>query len=559
MRAHYTQMVKDTDKRVRKTIRIQNMDENSCFYGGVPEDNGIFQAKSTIYKITALVTAYLNKDSEYCGNRKVYDRIDVALSYVEKCQHESGLFDYVTCNFISAPDTAFCIKKLIPTLLLLRKVLKGECMEHVGAEIDGKVKSISERIENIVHAGARGLLQGGFHTPNHRWAIASVLAYSGMIFIESELTKGAFRYLNEGIDCNEDGEFSEKSAGNYNRINNDAMIMLTEAFGNEEYEAYALKNLRMMLTYFEPDDSVFTANSTRFDKDRLIFPKDYYLEYLKMGIKYNIPEFLDMANRIFEIVNEKGISSPDFLTQLMLNPNLIDYEHNGSGYNTDYSVFYKRSGIARIRRGELSVTIMNGKSNFVYIHNGSIKLEMKVGGSFCEHRAFKSETMIVDENGAYHLHQTMHGWYYLPFEEKPETSDWWEMDNTKRPQKKGPDMDIDVTVTEVPGGADINIRTSGVEGAPWRIELAFSGIDRISNEYMNLAVHGDEVLVLKSGMFTASNKEASLIVGPAFGEHHFTEGKEDSEAKTPGAATVYFTDYTAFNHTISIRNGNYGL
>ncbi len=552
-------MVKDTDKRVRKTIRIQNMDENSRFYGGVPEDNGIYQAKSTIYKMTALVAAYVNEDSVFCNDSELLKRIDKALSYIEKCLHENGLFDYVTCNFFSAPDTAFCIKKLIPTFLLLRRLRNGEKVGHVGVCMDESLENITVRIENIVHSGAHGLLRGGFHTPNHRWAIAAVLAYAGMIFNEEVLTKGAFLYLNEGIDCNEDGEFSEKSAGNYNRINNDAMIMLTEALGNSEYEAHALKNLRMMLTYFEPDDSVFTANSTRFDKDRLIFPKDYYLEYLKMGLKYDIPEFLDMANRIFEIVYEKGISSPDFLTQLMLNEELIDLEHIGSGYNTDYSVLYKKSGIARIRRGELSMTVMNGKSNFFYIHNGSIKLEIKVGGSFCEHRAFKSETMTTDENGTYHLHQTMHGWYYLPFEEKPETSDWWEMDNTKRPQKKGPDMDIDVTVTEVPGGADVNVKTSGVEGAPWRIELAFSGIDRITNGYMSMPVHGDEVLVLRQGMFTVSNKDSALTIGPAFGEHHFTEGKEDSEVKTVGAATVYLTDYTAFNHTISIRNGNYAL
>ncbi len=44
-----------------------------------------------------------------------------------------------------------------------------------------------------------------------------------------------------------------------------------------------------------------------------------------------------------------------------------------------------------------------------------------------------------------------------------------------------------------------------------------------------------------------------MEVGPAFGVHHFTEGKEDSEAKTPGAATVYLTDYTEFHHVISIR------
>lgn len=559
MRAHYQQIVKDTDGRIRKTFRLQNMDENSRFYGGVPEDNGIYQAKSTIYKTTALVAGYVNKDSAFSHNPDTMKRIKLALSYIEKCQHESGLFDYVTCNFNSAPDTAFCIKKLVPTLELLRTIRDGKASAYVAENIYEDVKEVHERIEKIVHNGAKGLLQGGFHTPNHRWAIASLLAYSGMLFNDSSLTKQADIYLNEGIDCNDDGEFSEKSAGNYNRVNNDAMIMLTESLGDEKYEAYALRNLKMMLTYFEPDDSVFTANSTRFDKDRLIFPKDYYLEYLKMGVKYNIPEFLDMANSIFKTVAEKGITSPDFLTQLMQRPDLIELEHEGCGYNKNYEVFYKESGILRRRRGDLSVTVMNGKSNFLYVHTGSIKLEMKVGGSFCEHRAFKSETMTKNEDGSYSLHQTMRGWYYLPFEEKPETSDWWKMDNAHRPKKMGPDMNIDVTITEVENGVDVNVKTSGVEGAPWRIELAFGGIERIANEHMSMAVTGDEVLVLRDGMFTASNKFDQLTVGPAFGEHHFTEGKEDSEAKTPGAATVYFTDYTSFDHTIQIRNGNYGL
>ena len=127
------------------------------------------------------------------------------------------------------------------------------------------------------------------------------------------------------------------------------------------------------------------------------------------------------------------------------------------------------------------------------------------------------------------------------------------MDNAARPKKLGPDMDIHVIVRETAQGIDVDIQTSGVEGAPWRIELAFSGIDRISNEHMTMPVHGDEVLVLKDSCFTVSNRVSSMEVGPAFGFHHFTEGKEDSEAKTPGAATVYLTDYTAFHHVISIK------
>ena len=113
--------------------------------------------------------------------------------------------------------------------------------------------------------------------------------------------------------------------------------------------------------------------------------------------------------------------------------------------------------------------------------------------------------------------------------------------------------DIDVIIRETEGGLDVDIRTSGVEGAPWRVELAFNGIDRISNEHMTMPINGDEVLVLKDSFFEVSNYDASMEVGPAFGLHHFTDGKEDSEVKTPGAATVYMTDYTEFHHVISIR------
>ena len=178
---------------------------------------------------------------------------------------------------------------------------------------------------------------------------------------------------------------------------------------------------------------------------------------------------------------------------------------------------------------------------------------VKLAGSFCEHRAFIPETMTRDESGAFCLHQTMRGWYYLPFREKPATSDWWKMDNASREKKLGPDMDIDVCIREVNDALEVSLTTSGVAGAPWRVELAFSGIDRISNPHMTMPVHGDEVLVLRDSDFTVSNAASSMGVGPAFGVDHFTGGTEDSEAKTPGAATVYMTDYTPFRRVITIR------
>ncbi len=547
MEAHYQKMLKDTENRVLKALQIQVMDKNSTRYGGFPEVSGIVHAKITIYKVAPMIACFCNPDSVYYRNELVRDRIHLGLDYITSVQHENGLFDYVTCNFNSAPDTAFCIKKFLPFYEFLRNKKEKN-------DIEPEEEKILTRVEGIVKKGCRGLLEGGFHTPNHRWAIASLLMKGSVLFEDEEMKKAAQAYLNEGIDCTEDGEFSEKSAGNYNRINNDAMIMLTEATGDAVYEEYALRNLTMMLTYMEPDDSIFTANSTRFDKDHLVFPKDYYLEYLRMGIKYKRDDFLGMANRIFEIVEEKHITSPDFLIFFMRYPTLRTYSYTGVYKQPDFEKFYKWSEIARRRNGRYLYTVMGRKSNFFYIHNGTIKMEMKVGGSFCEHRAFISEIMEQERNGVYHLSQVMKGWYYLPFEEDQGTSDWWKMDQTKRKKKMGPDMHIDVWVTEVEDGVDVRVKTSGVEGAPWRIELAFTGADFLTTEGVEMPLDGSETIVVKKGYMEVSNAEDALIIGPCFGEHHFMEGKEDSEAKSAGAATIYLTDYTAFDHTIEIRN-----
>ena len=543
MRSHYEQIIRDTEKRAVRAMKTQNLDPNSPYYGAFVMPNGVYMQKHALYCIADIGAVYCNLESKLYHDEKLLASMLIGLDYVRAQQHENGLFDYITCNFFSAPDTAFCIG----IILHLAQFLKRK-----EALVAGEAALLA-KLDPIIHDGGRGLLEGGFHTPNHRWAIAALLATCGKLHGEADLTQAAFQYLNEGIDCNEDGEYSEKSAGNYNGVNNQAMLLLAAALGDDSYEQHVIRNLRMMLTYWEPDDSIFTANSTRFDKDRLVYPEGYYWFYLYLGAKYNIPEFAAMANYTFDIVREKNILSPNVLIRYMLHPELIDFESDVCGTPTQYHAYYADSGIARVRREGYTYTVMKDKSNFLYVHNGDIKLAVKIGGSFCEHRAFKAETMEMDATGAFHLHQTMRGWYYLPFSEKPATSDWWQMDNASRPKKLGPDMDIDVTVRETEDGIDVDIRTSGVEGAPWRVELAFSGIDRISNDHMTMPVRGDEVLVLKDSFFTVSNAVSTMEVGPAFGVHHFTDGKEDSEAKTPGAATVYLTDYTAFHHTISIR------
>lgn len=542
MRTHYEQMIRDTETRALRSLEKQNQDGQSPWFGAMVMPDGVYMQKYTLNCVAEMAAVYLNPDSRLYHDGRLLTSMLRGLDFAAGQQHENGLFDYITCNFLSAPDTAFCVGFLIP----VRQYMSG-----LRNMTDGE-RAIFERMDRILHRGGRGLLEGGFHTPNHRWAIASTLACCGRMYGEEDLLRAADVYLNEGIDCNADGEYSEKSAGNYNGVNNDAMLLLSESLGDPSYEQHVIRNLRMMLTYWEPDDTVFTANSTRFDKDRVVTPENYYWAYLYLGSKYGIPEFLSMANYIFKIVDEKRLPAPSDLIRYMLHPELIDTEWSGCGTPEHYRALYADSGIARVRRWRWTYTVMRDKSDFLYVHNGHIRLAVKLGGSYFEHRAFKAES-IADEGGAFRLRQTMRGWYYLPFEEKPATSDWWKMDNASRKKKPGPDMDIHIVVRETEDGLDVEFDVSGVQNAPWRVELAFQGIDRISNEHMTMPVHGDEVLVLRDSVFTVSSPASSMEVGPAFGLHHFTEGKEDSEAKTPGCATVYLTDYTPFRRTVHIR------
>jgi len=395
MRKHYEQMIRDTEKRARHHQKTQNLDVNSPYYGAFVMPNGVYMQKHALYCIADIGAVYCNAESGLYHNEDLLASMLRGLDYVRSTQHENGLFDYITCNFFSAPDTAFCIGII---LHLAQYLKRREVLD------DGEAMLL-EKLDAIIHDGGRGLLEGGFHTPNHRWAIAALLATCGKLYGEEDLTQAAFAYLNEGIDCNDDGEYSEKSAGNYNSVNNQAMLLLADALGDDSYEQHVIRNLRMMLTYWEPDDSIFTANSTRFDKDRLVYPDGYYWFYLYLGAKYNIPEFAAMANYIFEIVREKNILSPNCLIRYMLYPELIDFESELSGTPREYHAYYADSGIARVRKGKYTYTVMKDKSNFLWVHNGSIKLAVKIGGSFCEivTTDYVDGTILLGHDGPFHL------------------------------------------------------------------------------------------------------------------------------------------------------------
>ncbi len=114
MEQHYRKIVKDTERRVIQSIQHQIMETGNARYGGFRDGTGIVQAKYAIYQVVPMIAAYCCPDTRFYREEEVYNRIIAGLTYIRGAQHENGLFDYITCNFSSAPDTAFCLKKLLP-------------------------------------------------------------------------------------------------------------------------------------------------------------------------------------------------------------------------------------------------------------------------------------------------------------------------------------------------------------------------------------------------------------------------------------------------------------
>ena len=82
-----------------------------------------------------------------------------------------------------------------------------------------------------------GMVGNGFHTPNHRWVVASGLAMVMNILDMPELMSEINKYLDEGIDCDEYGEYAERSISIYNLTNNESFIILARELNRPNFGA----------------------------------------------------------------------------------------------------------------------------------------------------------------------------------------------------------------------------------------------------------------------------------------------------------------------------------
>ncbi len=295
--------------------------------------------------------------------------------------------------------------------------------------------------------------------------------------LSERLTKRAMMYIREGIDGNADGEYAERSTGNYNAVVNNSMMALYEETGNEEYLGYVERNLQMMLTFIDPDDTIFTQNSTRQDRGKADYPDKYFYQYLYMASLSSSSEenrrvFEGAAHKIIRDNMERGDLAPDCLHIVMLHQRMKNFEFKEYGYLENYRKFYEESGVVRVRQGNFGYSVLRGKDEFLYLKWKSTLIYVRIGESIGDNRDFRAADMkVMMKEKEYELSSTVENRYYLPWKEAPDTSDWWKMDHTEREVLVKGAVKLWVGVTEVKGGAELSLKAEGISRVPIRLQL----------------------------------------------------------------------------------------
>lgn len=544
MERYMAHLLKGAEYRTKQFMGSQVGDPASLQYGGIKGD--IWEAKPTIYALTSALAVYFHKDSCFYKNEQLYAAVNLALDFIERTQREDGSFDYPSCNFKSAADTSFCFKRLIAAYRLLVKY---------GDSSDEAITVLKEKYLTIMHKALDAIREGGFHTPNHRWGIAAALLQGSNLFAEEDgfaagLKARADQYLAEGIDGDEDGEYAERSTGNYNAVVNNAMMAMYQETGDEAFLGYVERNLSMMLTYMDPDDTIFTQNSTRQDQGKLEYADKYFYQYLYMCSREHCPAFDGAAHKIIKDNMERGDLAPDCLHIVMNHDEMMGYHFKEYGFLEEYRKFFRHAGVLRVRKPSYTYTVLNGKSAFLYFKSQGTMLCVKIGESCCDIRNFIPQTIEELPDGC-RLEAEAESWYYLPFKEKQDTSDWWKMDQTKREKLISSRLKATLEIREKDQGLELHLKAEGLDRLPLRLEICIPAGVTLEHPAFALEAAAGEGMILKDGYLEVHDGSVTMEIGPGFGEHSF-KGHYSGEEINSAGYTVYANGYTPLEKHFSL-------
>ena len=557
--------VSDAEDRLSFLLSRQIIDEKSPFCGAVPEPGRLCPPfpRNLSVRMLEMTALWLCPQSSYFADPEIPQRMKKGLAYLKREQRPSGNIDLWDCNFDSAPDSGFFLWDLIP---LYRFLDDPKSFLPQGTGLPGLISReaplLRDEVKALILTVLEGLRTGGFHTANHRWVMASALTAGFNLTGNKAYMERAKQYLAEGIDCNEDGEYSERSTI-YNAVNNQAMIMLYEETGGGEYLAHVRRNLGMLVYYFEADGSLFTGNSTRQDRGQKMYAAKYLFQYLYIAHHFKDEQAARIAEYIAgDLVKNGRSSSPDCLPFLMQRPEL-DFGRNpkpdsmrqeGNAELPDYNRYFKSSGIVRYKKGVFSYSLIHDNPAFLCFNCGTLGGYLKISMGYFSWGHIKIRELETLQDGYRFVYHT-DGYYFEPLENPSgDLLNFRQEDHSIRKIQHPNSCDLTVTVRNRDRGIGLIFSAAGIDGVHYGLDFMIpAGLPVSGDHFVLLPKPGDYVL-LKDGGVTVLDGVNGLSIKGGFADTDLFISSRQAEPRSAEGFTVYMNGTSPFTREVLIES-----
>jgi len=515
------------DKAVDTNIARQIVDKSHKYYGSYAADDGLFYGATPTHLMDGYLTAYLLPQSRHHKSARVAERLELAAGAFGRLQTKDGNWNLPITNFNSPPDTAFIMQSISIQLMNARQY---------------GFPDLERWILPAVQKAGDGLVRGGMHTPNHRWVACSALAGLHKLYGEEKYLRRADQWLAETIDQDADAQYTERSTIGYNGIVNRALILIADWLGRPEYLDYVRRNLDASLYLLHADGEVVTEISTRQDLNQrgTLFNHWPPLAYLASKDRNGV--YANLARQFEPVYGSLSylLRWPQYSQDLPPSKPLPD----------NYEKHFPVIGLARIRRGPKSISILRNRDRFfTYRHGAAVVNAVRFSSAFFGKGQFSAKT-LTRENGSYVLTQELDAGYYQPFTPTRKiTTETY--DNTRRERERTEicRLHYKATVTETAKGCRLRIEANGTDEVPLTVEInlregvSISGAEKIGQF--------KDAWLLRNGHAEIAAGADRVRIGPGIGQHTYLEVR-GARPRLEGPS-LFLTGSTPFDHTVEFE------
>lgn len=523
-------LIELNDERIPEVISRQWTQEGHLYYGAVYDHDSVVSPGATSGLIVYLMSGYVSKESKYYKSKEILRHMTMAAEGLVNLQHEDGTIDLLSTNFHSTPDLGFTIYPLAHAYEMM--------LQHDKLDYGTFPETIKEY---LINAG-RALSVGGIHTPNHRWVVSGALAWLYSFFPEEAYRSRVDQWLAEKIDIDPDGQYHERSTSVYTPITNRSLLAMAQKMGYTELYDVIRKNLDMTFYFVRSTGEIATESSKRQDKYVQSDMSKYYLAYYYMALEDRDSRYAGMVKYIEETVPVAHLSYmlPHLLTDKQLMKPLVD----GDPLPTNYHKYFKYSDMARIRRGDVDMSVITDNPIFLTYFKGEAALEaVRLSSAFFGKGQFSSQQMERVNENTYKLTSKIYGPYYQPLVEDKlpaEGEAWGQVPRSEREQSEVQELEVTILITEDNGKATVSIKVEGPKNLPVTLELGFREGGELSNVVPKQRI--DQAYMALPGQFAIYKYgEDEIKVGPGVVHHNWTQLR--GALPKLQADCVYFTNY----------------